>query len=129
MEQRQKIAAALRRMLERENDDAFVIVEDRTSGKFVQFAGNAFQDIIFDLPGQALDPVELTRARALLCIYDIPFEEWDIHDEPGGAIVGRQSGFCKSLGRDTELAACIAWRVLTEVYSLNTPRILSIEEN
>lgn len=129
MEQIERIRAALNRLLERQDDDAFVIVEDKMSGKFVQFAGNAFQDLIFDLPGQALDSMELTRANILLRIFDISFEEWDVYDEPGGNVIGRQTGFCKSIGRDADFAAQLAWKVLTEVYALKEPIILSIEEN
>ena len=129
MRQVELISAALSRLLKRKNDDAFVIIEDSSSGKFVQFAVNAFQEIIFDLPFQALDPMERTRATALLRISGITFEEWDLQEEPGGAYAGKQRGFGKNYGGQTELAAELAWKIFTEVYALKEPITLIFEEN
>jgi hypothetical protein len=54
------IRTALSKLLERQNDDAFVIIEDRKSKKFVQFAGGAE--------------------------YGIQMEEWEVYDQPGGYV-------------------------------------------
>ena len=51
----QRIEAALQALLQRNNEDAFVIFEDKATGKFVQFAGSAEQPLLLDLPLQALD--------------------------------------------------------------------------
>lgn len=84
MNQVRQIKAAINRLLNRDNDDAFVIIEDKKTGKFVQFAGGASQDLTFDLPGQTLSPDELARAKSVLKMFNVIFDEWDVYDRPGG---------------------------------------------
>ena len=129
IEGRKTIRAALERLMERSNDDAFVIIEDKKTKKFVQFLGGKTQGLVLDLPMQALTSQELVRAKIVFDKFNIQLEEWEVYDQPGGRVVGTQSGFNKYLGKDVDTATEIAWAVLTEIYLLGEPLELSIEEN
>ncbi len=55
------LVEALQDLLRRHNDDAFVIIEDEKSGKFVQFGRGP--TLILDLPVAALNAEETARAE------------------------------------------------------------------
>jgi hypothetical protein len=129
MDGREAIRIALKKLVERSNEDAFVIIEDNSTKKFVQFAGGKMQDLVFDLPTQTLSSHELVRAKDALARFNIQLEEWNVYDRPGGKVVGTQSGFSKNLGKDVDIATEIAWTTLTEIYRLGQALDLSIEEN
>lgn len=129
MDKQNDIRAALDRLLARQNDDAFVIILDKKSGKFVQFAGGTAQGLQFDLPSQPLSCDETERATAVLAEYGIQMEEWNVYDRPGGESVGTQRGFQTVVGHDVERAVELAWRVLTDVYAFDHDFPMSIEEN
>ncbi|MEM1180898.1 MAG: hypothetical protein AAGM22_21315 [Acidobacteriota bacterium] len=125
---REVLRAALVRLLERTNDDAFVIFDAHGTGKFVQFAGGHREGLRFDLPSQPLDGGEFAKAGALLSEYGIPFEAWDL--------VGQtelppetQGSFSADMGRDVERASTAAWRVFVEVYGLQEGFAMAVTEN
>jgi hypothetical protein len=123
------IRTALNMLLGRQKDDAFVIIEDRKSKKFVQFAGGAGQGLHFDLPSQPLSLEEMNRAKVVLAEYGIQMEEWEVYDRPGGKVVGMQRGFQADLGLDLDQAVEIVWRVLMDVYRFDQDFPMGIEEN
>ncbi|MEL7168717.1 MAG: hypothetical protein AAGN64_05150 [Bacteroidota bacterium] len=55
------ILDALEALLLRDNDDAFVIIEDWPTGKFVQFGRGP--SLVLDLPLASLEPDEIERAQ------------------------------------------------------------------
>jgi len=123
--QRTAIVAALRALLDRTNRDAFVIFQDKSSGKFVQFAGSAGEPLFLDLPAQALNDDESKRAAKL-------FRELAAKSPAGAAVRpegGETRGFQLRFGRDAERAAEAALRVFREGYRLPADFELSIEEN
>lgn len=105
MMQRARIQSALERLLQRADGDAFVIVEEASTRKFVQFAGQGRHGFLFDLPEQALTPDELVVAREVLPGYGVDYD--------GG---GDVPGFSGELGPDAHRAAELAWAVFTRVY-------------
>ncbi len=126
-----QIAQALNRMLQRTNEDAFVIFEERTDRKFVQFAGSADSPLLIDLPSQTLSPQEMQRAIALFssCGAVGP----DIHslytDKTTKVVAGQQVSFNLELGKDVQLAAHIALTVFQQVYRCPADFQLVIAEN
>jgi hypothetical protein len=125
-----KIGTALSNLLKRQNEDAFVIIEEPKSQKFVQFAGSANEPLIFDLPAQGLTEDELDQAKAVLGEYDIEMEGTEIYeDESMQKVVDTQYGFSAVLGEDLDLAVELAVRVLSEVYGLGEDANIALEEN
>jgi len=129
METREAIRAALERLTLRGNKDAFVIIEDKGTGRFVQYAGGLTQGLLFDLPVQGLTPQELSRAACVLGRYGVYLEQHPMYDRPGGRKVGTSLALNRDLGRDIEAATEIAYAALTEIYMVREPIDLSIEEN
>ena len=62
MNHRSVIVKALSDLLNRENDDAFLILEDRATKKFVQFIPWAPDKLYMDLPYQTLSEAEFHKA-------------------------------------------------------------------
>jgi hypothetical protein len=122
-----KIEAALNRLLASE-EGAFVIFDDRASGKFVQFAGSRDEPLVLDLPVQQLSAAELERAKILFRDLGIGYEEWPVFDKPGGQEIGAQGGFQLELGQDTRRGADLTLRVFTEVFQ-RSDLSLVIEES
>lgn len=125
---RATIAAELRSLLGRENEDAFVIFEDAGSGKFVQFAGTATEPLLLDLPEQTLSEAEFYRAVAFFRRLGVVGDERDLLDEPGGSAVGRQFSF-NANPATVEEAADLALGVFREVYGLPDDFELTVTAN
>src|SRR5262245_54677429 len=87
------IRDALSSLLVRRNEDAFVIIEDRQSGKFVQFAGSACEMLLLDLPSQPMSEPEFYRAVEFFRRRGIIGYDHDMLDELGGRVVGQQFSF------------------------------------
>ena len=64
-----KMRKALKDLLSRENEDAFVIFSDEQTGRFVQFAGSSHENLLLDLPIQSLLKQELKQALDMLKKY------------------------------------------------------------
>lgn len=126
---RAKIRIALEALLRRDNGDAFVIFEEKRTGKFVQFCGSARDDLFLDLPSQTLDQAQSLRADDYFAELGVRAEEYDMLDGPGGKVVGRQRSFQKKLGRDVETAATIAERIFERVYQFPADFDLIVKEN
>ena len=125
-----RIKTALRALLNRRNDDAFVIFEERDSGKFVQFAGSADQPLLLDLPSQALSAEEQQRAALLFAqLGSADATSADLYDRPGGQVVGRQISYQLVFGQDCDRAAEVTSRIFKEVYRLPAEFELSVTEN
>ena len=69
-----KMRKALKDLLSRENEDAFVIFSDKQTGRFVQFAGSSHENLLLDLPIQSLLKQELKQILYILKQYG-DFEE------------------------------------------------------
>lgn len=100
-------------------DRSFVLIEETTLEKFVQFGTtDGGQELTLDVPIQALEGNELERAQVLFQEYGVeePEEELAINTltmEPY-----RQVGFKLPLGRDVKKGTEVAMRVFREVYYL-----------
>ena len=126
----QRIEAALQALLQPTNEDAFVIFEDRATGKFVQFTGSAEEPLLLDLPLQALDTAERQRAQDLFRTFSLPgATAADLYDKPGGTIVGQQVSYQLECGKDCTHAAETAMRIFEVVYGLPSAFDLIVEEN
>ncbi len=124
-----KIKSALAALMCRDNEDAFLILMEKHTGKFLQFSGSARQPLILDLPAQALDHDQAQKAESYFQELGIRAVEYEMFDAPGGKVVGRQRSFQKSLGRDVEAAARIAENVFEYVYEFPANFELVMEEN
>lgn len=124
-----RISTALTVLLNRSGDDAFVIIEEKRTGKFVQFAGSTDQPLLLDLPTQTLSQAEQDRAQELFVSLGAPgLEKWAVTDH-AGAPAGTQAGFQMEFGRDPDAAAVVAMRVFTEVYQFADLVELVITQN
>lgn len=126
----ERIKTALRALLNRSNDDAFVIFEEKASGKYVQFAGSLDQPLLLDLPLQALTAEEQRRASVLfneLATGDAT--QADLYDQREGQVVGQQVSYQLVFDRDAERAADVTSRIFDEIYHLPAEFDLTVTEN
>jgi hypothetical protein len=128
-EVRDKMASALAALLRRRNRDAFVIFEEKPSGKFVQFARALRQELLLDLPLQTLDVGEQARAAALFLGLGVQETEDAMLDGPGGRVVGRQRSFQMTFGDDVRAAADVASEVFRRVFQSPPSFELELTEN
>lgn len=128
MENLTRIQSALAALLNRENDDAFVVIEHEASGKFVQFSGSASEMLLLDLPAQTLSEQEFYRAVDFFRQIGVTGEEFSVLDQPGGRVVGQQFSFNVSY-RSPEEAARTAVSIFRDVYQLSEECDLLITEN
>src|SRR3989442_15723620 len=92
-ENRATIRDALASLMQRTNSDAFVIIEDAKTSKFVQFASSVGEPLLFDLPVQALSEIEFSRAVQFFRAYGVTVDEHDLLDSRSGKPVKRQVSF------------------------------------
>lgn len=116
---KKRIESAVRLVLENLGEGWFIIFEEPTAEKFVQFAYDEDTGLIFDLPFQALDEDELGRARQVLGEAGIGDEIAEIFDAPSGEKRGEQQSFNAMVGRDVEQAIDLVHRVFTYVYGFD----------
>lgn len=116
---RERIESAVKLILQNCGDDWFMILEESTSEKFVQFAFDEESGLVFDLPLQALSPDEIELAKTLLADYDVDPETAVVYDGPDGEEVGEQSSFQCQVGFDAELAVTLSYRIFKEVYAFS----------
>ncbi|MHC4180737.1 MAG: TY-Chap domain-containing protein [Planctomycetota bacterium] len=129
MNNQDRISTALADLLNRSSDDAFVIIEEKRTGKFVQFAGSTDGPLLLDLPTQTLTQAEQDRAQELFVSLGTPgLEKWAVTDHTG-APAGTQAGFQMEFGRDPDAAAAVAMRVFHEVYRFPDVVELVITQN
>ena len=108
---------ALEGVMQRTNEDAFVIFEDKATEKFVQFAGGKGQSLLMDLPLRPLTPEEAERAKAFFSSLGVEAPEGDF------------PSYSVDFGSDAPKAADAALRVFREVYALDDGFELGVEEN
>jgi hypothetical protein len=120
------INQAVDELVRKEGDGWFMIIEDPRTRKFVQFVWGTTEGLSFDLPSQALDQVELQRAKKVLSVYDIALETWQVYDRPNGNVVGEQCGFNKDISDTPELAKKIALDVFLEIYQVDPKTNLGV---
>ncbi len=120
------INQAVDELVRKEGDGWFMIIEDPRTRKYIQFVWGTTEGFIFDLPSQALDQIELQRAKEVLSNYDIVLETWAVYDRPNGTVVGEQSGFNKDIGDAPELAKKIALDVFIEIYRVDPKTDLGV---
>jgi hypothetical protein len=121
-------AESLRRLTERNKEDAFVILEDRVSGKFVQFGRGT--TIKIDLPLASLDEVETDRAADWF--RNLGVESPGSFDAPDPRESGRlrsQASFEFDFGTDARRAAYSALDLFAAVYQLSNGVVWNVIEN
>ncbi len=105
MSHRDTIRETLRQLKAGETPEDFVIFEDRTTGKFVQFTGA----ILIDLPIDAKDDMAILRAEIIFKNAGLPF----IQTEVGEYVI-----FNMNFGDDIDAAADFAMTVFREFHNL-----------
>ncbi|NOQ35091.1 MAG: hypothetical protein GQ569_04260 [Methylococcaceae bacterium] len=120
---------ALQRLLRRENADAFVIFSDKNTGRFIQFAGSAYENLLLDLPVQTLSDGELEKTNEVLKQYGVSLGVTQLLDKPDGVPTSMQYGFNIDFGNDYKSAANTTHYLMQIIYSLSDDFDLAIEEN
>lgn len=117
IELKAKIKLSLEKLLQRENEDSFVIIEDVKTGKFVQFAGGKYEELLIDIPQQVLSKQEKERADLLLNPHDIFYAYEIIYDENNPELETRKEyGYSKGLDNNVELAVELVEQIMEQVY-------------
>ena len=116
---KKRIESAIRLTLDNVGEGWFIIIEEPTDEKFVQFAYDEDTGLIFDLPFQALDEDELARARQVLGEAGVGDETASVFDAPDGTKIGEQRSFNAMIERDVERAVDLVHRVFTYVYGFD----------
>lgn len=119
-ENRERVADALQRLMQRTSDDTFVVVEEPATGRFVQFIGDA-DGVLLDLPLMNLTAAERRRADTLFA--SRPGAELEKH--AGSDSESYQLDF----GPDTRLATQVAFDVFQQVYQLSPGHAIRLSEN
>ncbi len=128
MNNREKITAALNSLLQRQSKDAFVIIEEAETKKFVQFLGSTTEPLTLDVPSQTLSELEFYRAVSFFQKIDVVGTESDLLDQPFGEVVARQFSFTKVFGSVME-ATQVAEDIFDKVYNFPKNCNLLIVEN
>ncbi|MEQ9095664.1 MAG: hypothetical protein RIE32_05315 [Phycisphaerales bacterium] len=122
-DQADAVRRELRALMERQPDSLgeapFLIITVDGSDKFVQFAGGAGEDLIFDLPLVALSVGEAERAKRVLPTHGVSVP---VENDPDGVEV-----LSANLGGDIEAAVGLVGVVLLEVYGLDASADLEFE--
>ncbi len=87
MNHQHKISDALSALLQRQNEDAFVIIEDSRTNKFVQFARTDDGLLLLDLPAVALTETEFEKATQFFEQRGVVGQEHELLSEPDGVAV------------------------------------------
>jgi hypothetical protein len=126
-----RIARALSALLQRDNEDAFVIFEEKESGKYVQFAGSAHENLFLDLPIQTLTKTEVERAKVLFQELGIqgPQEYPTYTDKSLETMAGMQISFQVNFGQNVQQAVQFTQAIFDRVYEFPQDFQLVIEEN
>lgn len=125
-----KVRASLTALLHRENSDAFVIITEPGSQKFIQFAGSANEDLYLSLPSAQMSKDELSKAKKVLKQYEVEFESIQA-DTPEGssAPTVNLDEFYKVMGQDVEGAVEIVSVVMMDIFGFDENVELDITEN
>ncbi|MEM6274375.1 MAG: hypothetical protein AAF735_03950 [Myxococcota bacterium] len=117
---------ALRKLLTRTNDDAFVIFHRASGEDYVQFARDN-QGLFLDLPVIPLDDLQQMRAKQFFAEFGVSLDDTQLtaHD---GSPAGSMQFYRVDFGQDVQRAAATALDVFREVYALQDFEI-EIEEN
>ncbi len=123
---RSTIEEALRRLLNRSNEDTFVIFSRASGKEYIQFALDD-QGLFLDLPVIPLDNLQRARAKAFFDRLGVSLASTLLHD-PGGLPAGSLQFYRVDFGQDVQQAASTAVGVFREVYALDDFQ-LEVEEN
>jgi hypothetical protein len=108
----------------------FVVIRDRTTGKFVQFAGHKSEPLVLDLPLEALTAQEKKRARAFFSQYGVHVPEvGQLFDISTGEPIETIRSYKVSFGRAIDLAVQFALEVFRIVYRLPSNLELILDEH
>jgi hypothetical protein len=108
-------------------DNAFLIIEQRPSGKFVQFIGSTSDPLFLDLPWQTLSEQEFYRAVGYFKRFGASGEELDQFDEQGLPV---EKGFSFQMTIPSiEMAVEVAWGVFERVYLFSKTCNLAVTES
>jgi len=116
---KKRIESAIRLILDNSGEGWFIILEDPSEEKFVQFAYDEDTGLIFDLPFQALNADELARAKQVLGEAGVGDESAGVFDGVDGEQIGEQRSFNAMVARDVDQAVDLVHRVFTYVYGFD----------
>lgn len=136
------IRNALNTLLKNDSMDAFLVITEQHSGKFIQFEmGN--EHLILDLPTQQFNKTQKLKAQEILSSYTIPDEkeeeeevdEVDTAEDDETVIdndaIAKESiaGFNQKISSDLDIVMEIINKVIDQVFELKDAIELELEEN
>jgi len=126
-----RIADALSALLHRTPGDAFVIFEEKGSGKFVQFARSPTEPLYLDLPAQTLSEEEMKRAKVLFAELGVSGpKEYEVYTDPTmREVTGTQISFNMDFGQDFQRATEVTLAIFERVYKFPPDFQLVLKEN
>ncbi|NJN73624.1 MAG: hypothetical protein HC799_12855 [Limnothrix sp. RL_2_0] len=128
MDNHSKITVALSSLLRRRHEDAFVIIENPETKKFVQFTGSTTEPLMLDLPSQTLSELEFYRAVDFLRTIDVVGTETVLLDQPHGEAVSQQFSFNKVFDSVTDAAQTVE-DIFAIIYEFPADCAITIIEN
>jgi hypothetical protein len=120
------IESQLAKLLE-QPEGGFLIINLRDSNNFIQFAGSAVEDLIFDFPTAQLSESQKLKAAAYFQKHWIDAENNKLTTHPGGEPAGTINTYSRSFSRDTAAAAALATEVLDAVFDVTDPNQIETE--
>ncbi len=123
-----RIRNALARLLKRPYG-AYLIIEEPSFGKYVQFTGSFDEPLIFDLQRQNLTLDEFDHARQLFQELGYPGPQTFEIADSGTRTVTTQTSFIVPFGDDIERATSLSLEVFEKVYGIDREKLLKLTEN
>ncbi|WP_170110166.1 caspase family protein [Flavilitoribacter nigricans] len=124
-----RLRKAFQDLQQRTNSDAFVIIQEEKSGKFVQFAGGKGQEIFFDLPTINWEEDQKALAVQVLKPFGIELEEMQLGSRKKPRTDPDMIHFNHIVGQDIDLALELISRVMLDVYQFDAKVKLDLIEN
>ena len=126
--QDERIRAELVKLMEKEGPYTFVVFEEPSTGKFVQFAGSKNEELLFDLPSDQLSKEEFDRAKAILATYDITHEISPTYTDATETVeAGTLAVFSTHINNDIDLAVELTSRIMMDVFGFDATVELTIQ--
>lgn len=116
-----RVVCALKTICGNVGEGWFVILEEPESEKFVQFAFDQGEGLVFDCPTMAFDEEEMSRATRVM-------ERFGISSGDLGTN-GQISSFSADIGMNIELGAQIVAAMFREVFLFPDTVVFNIEIN
>ncbi len=127
--QKLEIKNALEVLFKREHKYSFVMINETTTDKYVQFSISD-SELMFDMPTNQLNAAEKVRAKKVMKKYKISSKQLKFHDPNDSTkIVLELETYNKKIGVDIDLAIKITEKTIVDVFKVDKEIKITIDEN